>query len=130
MDYRKGGREQIWIAGGIVVTPFLSWIRGMSPELNQRIDFFYTVRTRDETLFLSEILEAANRHKHFVVHTHFSADHGRLSVEDIVNRTGGRLADKHIYMSGPSPMLVTFQRAFRRLGVPAGSIYYEEFGFR
>ena len=26
-DYRTGSREQLWIAGGIGLTPFLSWIR-------------------------------------------------------------------------------------------------------
>lgn len=59
MDYRRGGKEQIWIAGGIGVTPFLSWIRDMPQESGHDIDFFYTVRTKDEALFLSEILEAA-----------------------------------------------------------------------
>jgi len=31
-DYRQGTREQVWIAGGIGITPFRSWIRAFPTE--------------------------------------------------------------------------------------------------
>ncbi|KAA0564639.1 hypothetical protein F0342_10855 [Bacillus sp. CH30_1T] len=130
MDYRKGGREQIWIAGGVGVTPFLSWIRDMPQELNYRIDFYYNVRTHGDELFLTEILEAEQQHDLFNVHINYSKDNGRLTIEDIVKTTSGRIADKHIYMCGPTPMLTTFNQEFQRYGIPASSIHYEEFSFR
>ncbi|MGM0867593.1 MAG: ferredoxin reductase family protein [Bacillota bacterium] len=130
MDYRKGGREQIWIAGGVGVTPFLSWIRDMPHELNYRIDFYYNVKTHGDELFLSEILEAEQRHDLFFVHINYSKDNGRLTIEDIVKTISGRIVDKHIYMCGPTPMLTTFNQEFQRYGIPASSIHYEEFSFR
>src|SRR3989440_9590609 len=33
-DYRQGTREQVWIAGGIGITPFRSWIRAF-PQSNR-----------------------------------------------------------------------------------------------
>ncbi|MWC30215.1 ferredoxin reductase family protein [Paenibacillus sp. MMS18-CY102] len=130
MDYRQGGKEQIWIAGGIGVTPFISWIRDMPQERNQRIDFYYTVRTPEDALYLDEILEAAQGQKQFHAHIHYSADQGRLAIETILAASGSRVADKHVYMCGPTLMITGFQRQFRRLGVPSSSIHYEEFAFR
>ena len=34
-DYRQGGHDQIWIAGGIGVTPFLSWIRSIDGQFDR-----------------------------------------------------------------------------------------------
>ncbi|MBB6691103.1 ferric reductase-like transmembrane domain-containing protein [Cohnella xylanilytica] len=130
MDYRRGGKDQIWIAGGIGITPFLSWIRDMPHRLEYRIDFFYTVRTPEEAFFLSEILEAVRRHPHFKLHMHYSAEKGRLSVERLADELKGGLAGKSVYMCGPAPMLAAFKRDFRRRGVPAASVRYERFHFR
>ena len=37
-DYKTGGQKQIWVAGGIGVTPFLSFIRDMNGDLAQDVD--------------------------------------------------------------------------------------------
>ena len=102
----------------------------MPQELRHTIDFFYTVRTKDEALFLSEILEAAQQHHHFRAHLHYSADQGRLTAENIAKTAAGNIAVKHIYMCGPSSMLAAFKNDFRRKGVPSNAIHYEEFIFR
>lgn len=79
---------------------------------------------------MTEILEAEQRHKNFNVHINYSTDQGRLTIESIVAATEGSIANKHIYMCGPSQMLAAFQYEFRRFGIPARSIHYEEFSFR
>ncbi len=55
-QYQNGGPKQIWIAGGIGITPFLSFLR--RGAINREVDFYYTVRTREEALFLDEIENA------------------------------------------------------------------------
>jgi predicted ferric reductase len=129
-DYKQGSQQQIWIAGGIGITPFLSWIRDFTGMLDREIDFYYTVRTREEALFLDEIHAATQQHKSFRAHPTYSAQDGSLAVEKILATSNGKIADKHIYMCGPFRMTDAFQREFRRLGVPAASIHYEEFNFR
>jgi predicted ferric reductase len=54
-DYRTGGQKQVWIAGGIGLTPFLSFLRDMDGNLAHDVDFYYTVRHPEEALFLDEI---------------------------------------------------------------------------
>ncbi|HSM71444.1 MAG TPA: ferric reductase-like transmembrane domain-containing protein, partial [Anaerolineales bacterium] len=40
-DYTTAGNKQIWIAGGIGLTPFLSFVRDMDGTLDHDIDFYY-----------------------------------------------------------------------------------------
>ncbi|MBN1453792.1 MAG: ferric reductase-like transmembrane domain-containing protein [Anaerolineales bacterium] len=129
-DYKTGGPRQIWIAGGIGLTPFLSFIRDMAGNLDRDVDFYYTVRHREEALFLDEINAAAKANPRLKAYVRFSATDGSLTVDEIVENAGGDVRDYDIYMCGPLPMVQAFSRKFAELGVPARQIHYEEFNFR
>ena len=130
-DYKTGGEKQIWIAGGIGLTPFLSFVRDMQGSTpNHVVDFYYTVRHPEEALFVNEIEAAVQRNPCLKAHVRFSAKDGSLTVEDIVKNAGGNVHDHHVYMCGPLPMVQAFEKKFRDLGVPASSIHFEEFNFR
>ena len=129
-DYKKGGKRQIWIAGGIGLTPFLSFIRNMDGDLEHDVDFYYTVRHRDEALFYNELVEKAQKNPRLNLHIRFSASGGSLTVEEIIRDAGGNLDGYHIYMCGPYPMIQTFERKFIALGITADQIHFEEFSFR
>ncbi len=129
-DYRTGGQKQIWIAGGIGLTPFLSFLRDMDGNLEMDVHFYYTVRHKEEALFLDEIEAAAKKNPRLKVHVRFSATDGSLNADDIVKNAGGSVTDHHIYMCGPLPMVQAFERKFLSLGAPKSSIHYEEFNFR
>lgn len=128
-DYRTGGEKQVWVAGGIGLTPFLSFIRGMD-HLDKDVDFYYTVRHREEALFLDEIQAAAARHPRLKAHIRFSAADGSLTVDEVIGNAGGDIKGYHVYMCGPLPMIQAFERKFREAGVPAGNVHFEEFNFR
>jgi len=138
-DYKTGGGKQIWIAGGIGLTPFLSFIRAMDGHLDRDIHFYYTVRHPDEALFVNEIETAAKQNPHLKPHMRYSAKDGSLTVEHILENAGGDLSathsgqvlpGHHIYLCGPLPMVQAFEGKFLALGVPQENIHYEEFNFR
>ncbi len=129
-DYKTGGRKQIWIAGGIGLTPFLAFLREMDGNPERDIDLYYTVRHKEEALFLDEIEAAAKRNPRLKPHIRFSATDGSLNAGDILKNAGGHAADHDIYICGPFPMVQAFERKFRAAGIPAGNIHYEEFNFR
>ncbi|HMB21834.1 MAG TPA: ferric reductase-like transmembrane domain-containing protein [Anaerolineales bacterium] len=129
-DYKTGGQKQIWIAGGIGLTPFLSFLRDMHGNLTQTVDFYYTVRHLEEALFLDEINAAAEENSCFRPHIRFSATEGSLSMDHILQDTSGNLPDYHVYLCGPLPMIQAFEKKFRALGVAKNHIHYEEFNFR
>jgi predicted ferric reductase len=129
-DYKAGGRDQLWIAGGIGVTPFLSWIRELDGRPGVNVDFFWAVRGAEDAVFLDEFRAVAEKHDNLHVFVRYGAQDGNLSVDQIDETVGGNLAQKHIYMCGPIRMMEAFAARFRRLGVPAAQIHYEEFNFR
>jgi len=129
-DYKTGGEKQIWIAGGIGLTPFLSFIRAMDGNLNHVVDLYYTVRHKEELLFTDEIEAAAKKNPRLKPHIRCSSTDGSLTIEDIVKNAGGRVNGHHIYMCGPLPMVQAFEQKFLALGTPTANIHFEEFNFR
>lgn len=101
LDYRRGGPELTWIAGGIGIPPFLSWLRDLD-DLNCQIDFSYTVRNPDEALFTDEIEEATARHPGLVLHLNISPRDGSLTMEriDSLSRLALGEDDLHVRPGG------------------------------
>ena len=129
-DYKTGGQKQIWIAGGIGLTPFLSFVRAMDGNLQHDIDLYYTVRHKEEALFVDELEAAAQKNPRLKVHIRYSATDGSLNIDDILKAAGGSVIDHHVYMCGPLPMVQAFEQKFLALKLPAAQIHYEEFNFR
>jgi predicted ferric reductase len=129
-DYKTGGEKQIWVAGGIGVTPFLSFLRDLGTDLKHDVYFYYTVRHPEESIFVDEIKSIVKKHPRLKNHIRFSAKDGSLTVDDILKNAGGDLRSHHIYLCGPLPMIQAFKRKFLESGVASGNIHYEEFNFR
>ncbi len=129
-NYQDGGSEQIWVAGGIGVTPFLSWLRSAEGSLGANVDFFYCVGNKEEALYLDEFEAASAAGDELVTHTQYSVEDGYLSADEIVSRSRGNITDKHIFFCGPVRMTEGFSKTFKEMGVPSSNIHYEEFNFR
>lgn len=130
LDHRRGRPDQIWVAGGIGVTPFLSWCRDLTDHDTHRVDFFYAVREAGDALFWDEIQGIARRHPRLRPHLHVSSEAGTLTVPRIAAERDGDLADTDVYLCGPVPMIQALEQGFREAGVPAAAIHHEEFSFR
>jgi predicted ferric reductase len=129
-NYKTGRPRQIWIAGGIGLTPFLSWVRDFEGHPAADIDLFYTVRSEVDALFLDELQAAASLHDNFRVHVLYSTQGGRLSAERIASLSKEGLSGKSIYLCGPLAMIAALSKQFRRQGIAASDIHFEEFNFR
>lgn len=129
-DYKTGGVKQIWIAGGIGVTPFLSFLRDMNGDVAHDIDFYYTVRHPEEALFLDEIKAADAKYPRLRTHIRFSATQGSLTIDTVVQNIVGDIREYDVYLCGPWPMIQAFERKFLELGLPKKQIHFEEFNFR
>lgn len=129
-NYKTGGSRQIWIAGGIGLTPFLSFLRDMDGNLAHDVDLYYTVRHPEEAIFLEEIESVDKKNPRLKVHTRFTAKEGSLTIEQILENAGGDVRGHHVYLCGPLPMIQAFEKKFAELGVPRENIHFEEFNFR
>lgn len=129
-DHKTGGPKQIWVAGGIGVTPFLSFIRDLKTGLNHDVDFYYTVRHREEAVFVDEIEETAKKNPRLQARLRFSSTGGSLTVEEIIRNAGGDIRGYHVYICGPLPMVQALEKKFIEAGVSVENIHFEEFNFR
>ena len=86
-SHRKGTDQQVWIAGGVGVAPFLSWLRSLDGRLSSRVDFFYT--TDGDAPFADEIRAIADRHDSLTAHFVDSSVEGRLTVERVLADSRG-----------------------------------------
>ena len=129
-NYKDGGREQIWVAAGIGITPFISWIRDSDGDSRTQVDLFYSVRSEGDLLFADEIELAAHQDDCFRPHLRISAQERNFTAQQIAQACEGAISDKHIFMCGPIAMMDSMERQFKRLGVPGKNIHYEEFNFR
>jgi len=129
-DYKTGGGKQIWIAGGIGLTPFLAFMRAMNGQLDRDIHFYYSVRHPEEALFVNEIETAARQNPRLKPSVRYSSQAGSLSVDHILTDVGADLKDYHVYLCGPLAMIQAFEQKFLALGISKNHIHYEEFNFR
>jgi len=129
-DYRRGGQRQIWIAGGVGVTPFHSWIQSLDASFDREVEFFYTAPDPRRALFTEEIVAAALNHPSLRLHLIGSRTEGRLTPEQIAASVTAPREDVWVYMCGPLEMMRSFERQLRTLGFPRRHIIWERFEVR
>jgi predicted ferric reductase len=127
-SYLKGGPRQVWLAGGVGVAPFLSWLRALNGHLRYEVDFFYTADGNPP--FSHEIRTIAERHALLRAHFVDTRVDGRLTPERVLEEVSARPDELTVFMCGPQPLLRTFQTRFRQAGVPPRRIHREYFDWR
>lgn len=120
-------RKQVWVAGGIGVTPFLSMARALDdPELE--VDFFYGMEKGDEGYFLDELYAIADRHKKLKVIPIMRDKLGFITSDDIAGVTRP-LGERDVLICGPPPMIDGLNSQFLEKGLSPRQIHFEKFGF-
>ncbi len=119
--------RQVWIAGGIGITPFLSMARSLDGTGHQ-IDLYYCTLAAEQAYFLNELFQLADRNPGLRVIPIRKASLGQLSADDI-EAASRNLSDKDILICGPPVMIGDLTGQLRARGVPRARIHYEGFSF-
>ena len=128
-DYTQGGPQQIWIAGGMGITPFMSWIRAMDGSFDRDVWFFYAVNQEAEALYLDEIRAAADAHPTLHPTLVDSTRNGYLTADAALAGIPPG-ADPWVYMCGPPAMTSALEDGFRQRRIPSNRIRWEQFNIR
>jgi predicted ferric reductase/mono/diheme cytochrome c family protein len=127
-SHRNAGDRQIWLAGGIGVTPFLSMARSLGTEEGPAIDFYYCVEHQEEAHFLDELRAIAGQRVDFRVVVVPRDTDGFLTAQRLEEELGD-LSAAHTLICGPPAMIRSFSSQLIERGVPSAQIHSEEFGF-
>lgn len=129
-SYQKSPyKNQIWIAGGIGITPFIGMIKGLEQKKeNYQIDLYYCTRDKEEFIFYHYLKDLSQKQKNLHLYFHCSRDHGRINAFFIKENSQG-LENKSIFICGPKPMMSSLKNQFQALGVSKNDIITEEFEF-
>lgn len=115
--------RQVWIAGGIGITPFLSMAASL-PENKYEIDLYYSVKTKSEAIFLRELQQIASQNNKFRVFSVNTAIDGVLTADKILSNSP---KEAYFLLCGPVTMMKSLKKQLISAGVPRNQINYEEF---
>ena len=124
-ELTRGGARQLWLAGGIGITPFLA----MLPEIpdDREIHLVWTVRDASEAVYRVEIERAIAERPSAAFTLHVTGTDGHLKLADLGIEKPGELS---AFVCGPKRMRDAFVGQLRGLGVARRGIFYEEFSLR
>jgi len=117
-------KNQIWIAGGIGVTPFLSMARSLDKEY--KIDLYYSVKENEEAVCLNELQDFSKLNPNFKFNLWISSKMGYINSRVVSSLSKG-LENKEILLCGPGTFMESLKDQFVSLGVDIKKIHYENF---
>ena len=121
---------QVWIGGGIGITPFMAWAQALPINWSTPTHLYYCVRHRDQAVGIDEFEAAANRVDQFSVSVVASKAGKRLDAEQIANALGKEIDKAHVYFCGPAPMREALRSGLIKRGLKMGNFHNEEFEMR
>lgn len=121
-------KTQVWIAGGIGITPFLAWLEDLKPVTNTQIELYYCVR--GEAPFRSKIEAITESQPNVTIHLINSATQSRLSAKQIQQDLKDQFKKASFYFCGPEAMRKNLQEELASLGISKSRLRYEEFEIR
>lgn len=120
--------NQIWVAGGIGVTPFISMAKSL-PESGYNVDLYYSVKTSSELIDWEALTGVSlSKHGHFRIMPYIGDKTNEHLSADFIEQNSGGLKGKDVFICGPPPMMSALRKQFKKKGVPGARIHSEEFG--
>jgi len=123
--------DQIWIAGGIGVTPFLAWLEALQPKPDAApaADLYYCTRRCDDDPFVARLEALCAQLPSIRLHVYSSDRNELLSAADLP-RGAGRATRPEIWFCGPRALGEALRSGLRELGTPPAAFHQEAFEMR
>lgn len=122
-------KEQIWIAGGIGVTPFLSMARSLTRESDYKVDMYYSASSAEDAAWSEELRAIAAGNPNFRLIPWYGTQKGYLTA-DIIAAESKNLLGKEIFVCGPPAMMNSIKSQFTKWRVPVNCVHSEEFSIQ
>lgn len=128
-DFRKGGARQIWLAGGIGITPFLAWAESLTKAERRDIHLIHCVRTQEEAIGLEVLRAAAARNPGFSFEVVVTTRDGRLTAERLIRAAPFAVKDADLWFCGPTGLKDSILKGLMAQGQTPRRVRFEQFEF-
>ena len=125
-------RNQVWIAGGIGITPFISMAQSLKPDQPYNIDLYYAVKSESELIDVDTLsAQQTNTPTHVFRVFPFAAEalNTHLSAA-IIAQNSGDLKKRDFLMCGPPGMIKSIRKQLIDRGASPKQIHSEEFSLQ
>ncbi len=121
-----GQTSEIWIAGGVGITPFISLAKDLKNN-NRQVDLYVVARSEKEAIGIVELKQIAQMAPNLKLIPYYDdSGQGFLSADKVEQLSGSPLG-RQIYICGPAPMMRSLKTQFINKGVDTKNIHTEEF---
>ena len=117
---------QLWVAGGVGITPFIATLR--HDPIIQPTALIYLYRTKADAAFLDELSAIAETNPEFQL----LVDATGANLPDLggLLKRVNRLPERQIHICGPTALVKALKDLLQQQGLPYSSIHFEGFDFR
>ena len=126
----QGSEPQIWVAGGIGITPFLAFINDQNFSEIGSTTLYYCVRESDEVPYLDELTAISKLNQNFKLVLINSSKGRRLKAEQIIAEHKSILPDCIFYFCGPTKMRNQLRKKLFAAGLKQTNFKFEAFEIR
>jgi predicted ferric reductase len=128
--FRKTIAQQVWLAGGIGITPFLAWAEALTNADQQQISLIWVVTTRSEAFAAERLATIAARHPGLTVYVVANAEDGRLAAERMVDLVSFSIREAELFYCGPTGLRDSIIAGLRAIGQNPRRVHCEAFELR
>ncbi|MDO5692918.1 MAG: ferredoxin reductase family protein [Pseudomonadota bacterium] len=128
--FRQRVQRQVWLAGGIGITPFLAWAEALTDADQQDIALVWAVTTRAEAFAADRLAAVAARHPKLTVHIVASAEDGHLTAQRLSTLVPFALGGAELFYCGPTGLRDAITFGLKAMGQSPRRVHSEAFELR
>jgi predicted ferric reductase len=125
-SYLKGGYNQIWVAGGIGITPLLSMATSLDSEEKYKIHIYHSIRDEGDKVLVNKMNEIIEPFENIIYNVIDTKTSPRITSDQVLEQSK-ELDNPDIYICGPINMIKDISSQFKNKKIPKEKIHIEYF---
>ena len=126
---RPAREKQLWVGGGIGITPFLSMAADLARHPERHDDYEVTlvagVDSAEQGFYWDRLRDCGEQCRCLEVRLWDREQRGLPTAEGLAGLVDGELSEYVVMLCGPEAMITALEAGLREAGVPRGQILWE-----